>query len=188
MIVEFIIPTYNRKYPLGSILASLIAQTNGDWGAHVVIDDPEQTIADDVLEIFNDNRIKKTHLDKRYKDWGNTPREYGKQQSNANYVIMTGDDNYYTPNLVKELKLAAKDNPGMIYWDMVHSHYKYSYFKCTPVINCIDIGAFATRTDLAKEIVLTTTFAADGEFVRDFIKKFPLESLVKIDKVLFVHN
>ena len=186
--VEFILPTYNRKYELGAALASLIAQTDGDWIANVVIDSPEETIADTVLEVFTDNRIKKTHLEKRRNDWGHTPREIGKQMSEAEYVIMGRDDNYYTPNFVSELKKVANTHPGMIYWDMVHSHYNYSYFKCSPAFNQIDIGAFATRTDLAQQIKLGTHYAADGTFVEDFKKKFPKEEIVKINKVLYVHN
>ena len=42
--VEFIIPTYNRHEPLISMLASLKAQTDGDWKANVVVD------AQDVIE------------------------------------------------------------------------------------------------------------------------------------------
>ena len=115
-------------------------------------------------------------------------REIAKQASSADYIIMTCDDNYYTPNLVAELKAVIKDNPGMIYWDMIHSHAQYHYFNCYPSINHIDMGAFATRIDLAKQIHLNTTFAADGEIVEDFKKKFLHERIVKIDKVLFVHN
>ena len=101
---------------------------------------------------------------------------------------MSGDDNYYVPTFVSELKKAAVNSPGMIFWDMVHSHYGYSYFNCRPFFNQIDMGAFATRTDLAKKIKLGKGFAADGTYVEDFKKKFPKEKLTKINKVLFVHN
>jgi hypothetical protein len=101
---------------------------------------------------------------------------------------MTGDDNYYVPTFVKELKGAVKDSPGMVYWDMVHSHYDYQLFICSPGFNQIDIGAFATRSDLAKQIKLNTSYAADGEFVEEFKLKFPSEKIVKINKVLYVHN
>ena len=162
MLIEFIIPTYNRKEPLKSMLASIIAQTDGDWGIHVLIDNPDETFADSIIQSFDDKRIKKTHMDKRY--------------------------NYYTPNFVYELREAAKNKPGMIYWDMIHSHYNYSYFKCEPHTHQIDMGAFATRSDLAKQIKLKTNFAADGDYVEDFKKILPLAKIKKIDKVLFVHN
>lgn len=189
MFVEFIIPTYNRINPLKCMLASLIAQTDNDWEANVVIDDPEGTDMLNVVKEFNDPRIKATFMDKRYNDWGHTPREFGKQMSEAEYIIMTGDDNYYTPNFVYELKLACDlTNPGMVYWDMVHSHYQYAYFQCTPAVGQIDMGAFATRNDLAKQIFLGIRYDADGWFVHQFTQKFPQETIKKINKVLFVHN
>ena len=188
MKVEFLISTYNRNNLLRCMLASLVAQSDGDWIAHVVIDNPDSLVEQSMKESIDDDRIKYTRLEERYNDWGHTPHQLYKQKCTADYIVMTNDDNYYVPTFVKELKLAAKDSPGIVYWDMVHSHYNYQYFKCTPVINCIDIGAFATRTDLAKEVVLGTMYDADGHFIRDFRKKFPSVKLVKIDKILFVHN
>lgn len=189
MFVEIIIPTYKRYAPLKSLLASLEAQTDEDWIATIIIDDefPRIDILD-VLKNFDKSKINWTYTGKRYNDYGHTPREMVKQRSHADYVIMTGDDNYYTPNLIKEVKEAAINTPGLIYWDMVHSHYNYQYFKCSPYTHQIDMGAFATRTDLAKQIHLNSGFAADGDFIEDFKKKFPLERKVKINKVLFVHN
>ena len=186
--VEFIIPTYNRHAPLISMLASLKAQTDDDWKANVVVDNTQSERISGIVESFNDPRIYCTFMDKRYNDWGHTPREFGKQMSDAKYIIMTGDDNYYTPNFVFELQYWSFKKPGMIYCDMVHSHYNYHYFKCSPGMNQIDMGAFATRRDLAQQIYLGTAYAADGEFIETFKKKFPRESIVRIDRVLFVHN
>jgi glycosyltransferase involved in cell wall biosynthesis len=188
MLVEFIIPTYDRKFPLASLLASLLAQTNENWKATVIQDGIDGDYCFKLIREIGDKRISVYSTPKRYNDWGHSLREIGKQNSKADYVIMTGDDNYYMPTLVQELKNATINQPGMVYWDMVHSHYNYQYFKCTPAYNQIDMGAFATRTDLAKQIKLNTSYAADGEFVRDFNAKFPFEKKVKIEKVLFVHN
>jgi glycosyltransferase involved in cell wall biosynthesis len=189
MLVEFIIPTYHRPAPLASMIASLVAQTDGQWEANVVIDGTDHL--DEILEIinrFNDSRIKHTVTDKRYNDWGHTPRELGKQMSTAEYIIMTGDDNYYTPNFVAEIRPLCEKNVGMVYWDMVHSHYDYAYFKCAPVTGQIDMGAFATRRDLAQQIKLSLRYDADGLFVENFKEKFPKQNISKIDKILFVHN
>ena len=186
--VEFIIPTFNRREPLMVMLSSLLAQRDKDWSAHVVVDTPEQTVADEIVKMFNDPRIKISHLEKRWNNWGHTPREIGKQQSESEYVIMTGDDNYYTPNFVNELKAATKNKPKMIYWDMVHSHFGYLYLKCEFRTNAVDMGAFATRNDISKQITLKTNYAADGDYVEEFKKRFPKDKVVKINKVLFVHN
>ncbi len=190
--VDIIIPTYFRPEPLNCMLASLMCQTDKDWNATIMIDniceDEKAITIISLIEKFEDKRIQYFVTGKRYNDWGHTPREMGKQMSEADYTILTGDDNYYTPNFVAELKIAAISKPGMIYWDMVHSHYNYAFFQCQPAYNQIDMGAFATRSDLAKQIKLNTSYAADGEYVRDFNEKFPQEQKIKINKCLFVHN
>lgn len=188
MLVDFIIPTYNRPAPLKAMLASLVAQKNGSWRANVVIDNPEDVDNVKLVESFGDDRIRWTKMDKRYNDWGHTPRELGKQMSECQYIIMTGDDNYYTPNFVNELEIHSEMDYGMLYWDMVHSHYDYTYFECIPAVNRIDMGAFATRRDLAQQIELGKEYAADGLYVEKFKQQFPRERIVKIPKVLFVHN
>jgi glycosyltransferase involved in cell wall biosynthesis len=184
MIVDFIIPTYNRIKELKSMLYSLLAQTNPNWVANVVIDNNIDEF--NQIDIVKDERIKYTLLDKRYNDWGHMPREFGKQNSNAKYIIMTGDDNYYTPNFVEELNKASESNPALIYWDMVHSHYDYQFFKCSPRFNQIDIGAFAIRNDVGKNIILGKEYAADGYFIEKVIQSY--QDHIKIDKVLYVHN
>ena len=191
--LDVIIPTYSRIEPLRCMLASLMAQTDGDWTANVIIDNEmgnTTSIMHDLLmfHIEYNKRIQISFSGKRYNDFGHTPREIGKQQSTADYCLLTGDDNYYTPNFVEELKKAAVNKPGMIYWDMVHSHYNYQFFECHPHTHQIDMGAFATRNDLAKQIKLGTRMQADGDFVEEFNVKFPFEKKVKINKILFVHN
>jgi hypothetical protein len=170
------------------MLSSLVAQTDIDWKANVVIDNPEGHDLMKIVNSFEDDRIKGTFMDKRYNDFGHTPRQFGKQLSNADYIIMTGDDNYYTPNFIHELRIASKNKPGIIYWDMVHSHFHYAYFKCALANGQIDIGAFATRNDIAKQIDLGVRYDADGWFVEKFKQQFANEEVIKIDKVLFVHN
>lgn len=174
--VEFIIPTYDRIYPLKSMLSSLMAQTDGDWSANVVIDDVKNDEITNLIKEFKDNRIYFTFAGKRYNDFGHTPREIGKNMSIAEYIILTGDDNYYTPNFVEELKKNSKNNPIMIYWDMVHNHKHYatdshySYWK-TLLVNCgIDMGSFATKGNVLKKYTLeNNNFCADGKLVENIL-------------------
>jgi len=165
------------------MLASLVTQTSPNWIATVIVDDIESARG-----VYGSDKIRLQFTGRRYNDWGHTPREIGKQASTADYIIMTGDDNYYVPTFVEELEKATIENPGIIYWDMIHNHYNYSYFKCSLFLGHIDIGAFATRRDIAQQIKLGTSYAADGHFIGEFNERFPNEKKVKIEKVLFVHN
>jgi hypothetical protein len=170
------------------MLQSLLCQTISDWSANIIIDNPDDSSIVDLVKSFSDPRIRYYKLDQRYNDFGHTPRNIGKQISNSKYIIMTGDDNYYVPTTVYELSLLSEQNAGMIYWDMIHSHYDYKYFQCSPFLNRIDMGSFATRSDLAHQINLGSEYAADGLFVEKFKTLFPYEQILYIPKVLFVHN
>ena len=188
-IIDFIIPTFDRNKELISMLSSLNAQTEDNWRATVISDGEKNPNTARIVESFNNPRIIHKVLDKRYNDWGHTPRDVGKQLSSSDYIIMTGDDNYYMPILIAEInKVISGHDADFIYWDMVHSHYDYSYFKCFPSMNRIDMGSFAFKSELGKQIHLGNSYAADGLFVNEFKTKFPSANIVKIEKVLFVHN
>lgn len=188
--VDFIIPTYQRYDQLRCMLYSLIAQYDPDWSAQVIIDDIENNTIVNIIKNINDNRISYTFTGQRYNDWGHTPREIGKQQSNSQYIIMTGDDNYYTPTTVSEIKQATNINslPALVYWDMIHSHFNYKLLECKLMFDHIDMGAFATRNDIAKTIKLDNTFTADGMFIHNLLTRYNDELKIKIPKVLFIHN
>jgi len=192
--VDIIIPTFNRYNLLKCMLYSLIAQYDPDWTATVVIDNVETSEESitiiDVIKQISDSRIRYINTDRQYNDWGHTPREIGKQQSESQYIIMTGDDNYYVPTLVNELKVVAREHntPSLIYWDMIHSHFNYALLKCQLIFDQIDMGAFATRRDVAQKIKLNNTYTADGWFIHDLNTLFENEDKIKINKVLFTHN
>jgi hypothetical protein len=190
MLVDFIVPTHYRINELRLMLSSLKAQQCDEWIATVMIDNVYCKEIEQLVHSFCDDRIRYFYMDKRYDDWGHTPRQIGKQLSKCKYVIMTGDDNYYTPNTVSEIKNIADDygDPEFIYWNMIHSHYNYAFFDCRVAFNHIDMGAFATRNDIAKSIKLSTIYAADGVFVDDINRLYSNAKKIKIDKVLFVHN
>ena len=200
--VDIIIPTFNRYNLLKCMLYSLIAQYDPDWTATVVIDNietsEESNTIIDIIKQISDSRIRYINTDRQYNDWGHTPREIGKQQSESQYIIMTGDDNYYVPTLVGELKKVAEDNsiPALMYWNMVHNYWDYDERPCALHVGCIDMGAFATRRDLAQQIKLPTCYCADAHFIgmlKDYLAEHDTtyvesENFIHINKTLFVHN
>lgn len=186
--IDFIIPTFNRYNEVQEMLGSLIVQTADNWRATVVIDNEADDLMLEILAPLDHPNIRHMFTGRRFNDWGHTPREIGKQASDCDYIVMTGDDNYYMPVLVEELNKVMESDPDFIYWDMVHSHYDYQPFVCQPFFNQIDMGAFAFKADKGKQVALETTYAADGTFVENFRQRFPDASYLKINKVLFVHN
>lgn len=192
MILEFIIPTFDRVNNLSGILFSLINQSNKNWNAHVVIDNVYSQIYDDVVNIFEkENRIKFTYIDGPHRDFGHTPRNYGLKNSSSDWVVMTGDDNYYVPSFVDEIMKAIDNDARFVYCDMIHNGYDYKMFECHHSSHHIDIGNMVMRTDLAKDFELNTNkIDADGIFCNDYINKHckNKENIKKINKILYVHN
>lgn len=192
MILEFIIPTYDRIDNLNGALFSLINQTNKNWIAHVVVDNKYSPMHDDIVNRFEkENRIKFSFIDGPHKDFGHTPRNYGLKNSSSDWVVMTGDDNYYVPSFVDEVMKAIDSNVRFVYCDMIHNGYDYKMFECHHSSHHIDIGNMVMRTDLAKDFELKTNkIDADGIFCNDYINEHckKEENVKKINKILYVHN
>ena len=191
MKIEFIIPTYNRPKELITIISSIRCQTNDNWKIHVIADGVYDGY-EDVKKMFSeDNKIKFSELETNSNDWGHTPRNYGLEHATEEWVVMTGDDNYYVPIFVDEfLKSSNFEDVNFVYCDMVHnwSSNEYVYLRTTPVLNNIDIGCYMTKTTLSKQLKLDTRMSnADGKFVMEYNQKFGNKTL-KINKILYVHN
>ena len=81
-----------------------------------------------IKKIFsNIDKIKFTELPGPHNDWGHTPRQFGLDNASEEWVVMSGDDNYYTPNFVSEFTSKMDNTTNFIYCDMLHNHFKYSY-------------------------------------------------------------
>ena len=193
MKIEFIIPTYARVNHLITIIGSLMAQSNPNWTAHVVADCPPEEIQDamkTIVEFFNDDRIKLTILPERHNDWGHTPRQYGLDNATEEWVVMTGEDNYYVPHFV-DIMLEESKNQHFVYCDMVHNWTNKQYIPILSKLQLgkIDIGSFMTKTNMAQKIKLKKEHEwADWFFVQEFQNKYKMAKYKKVNRVLYVHN
>lgn len=192
MKIEFIIPTYNRPEKLMTIISSIRSQSVDAWKIHVVADALYDGY-DEVKNFFiNDPRIRFSELNGPHKDWGHTARNYGLQEATEEWVVMTGDDNYYVPVFCEIFLQSIEGHPNVnfVYCNMVHNWVNNDYIpiRSIPQINGIDIGNFMSKTVNSKQLKLDINVAdADGRFVEEYLQKFPAESL-HIDKLLYVHN
>lgn len=194
MNIDFIIPTYKRPEHLVTVLGSLMAQSSNRWRAHVVVDgSPEEILVrlKQIETFFNDDRIRWTYLDSCHKDWGHTPRQVGVDDSKEQWVVMTGEDNYYTPVFVEEVLNVITPKVHFIYTDMVHNWVNKQYYpiKTSIEFGKIDMGCYVTRTKYAKQVRLKTEHEwADWYFVEDYLDKFKDGKTKKVEKVIYVHN
>jgi glycosyltransferase involved in cell wall biosynthesis len=191
-VIEFIIPTYNRADNLVSILYSLISQTNKNWKAHVIIDNNSTILFDKVIDLLKDeHRIKFTCINGPHNDCGHTPRNYGLENASEEWIVMTGDDNYYIPTFVSEVFNIIDEDTKFVYCDMIHNGYDYQFFNTHHSSHNIDIGNMIMKTELAKQFRLDATrLDADGVFCGEYINtNCKKESTIKkINKILYVHN
>lgn len=193
MKIEFVIPTYNRVNHLTTMIGSLKSQSNPNWVAHIVADCPDDEIVEQMktmVTFFNDERIRLTVLDKRYNDWGHTPRQYGVDNATEEWVVMTGEDNYYVPEFV-DIMLSESEHQHFVYCDMVHNWIDRAYVPLMSKLQLgrIDIGSFMCKTNMAKKIKLKLDQEwADWYFVEEFMTKFKAAKMKKVNRLLYVHN
>jgi glycosyltransferase involved in cell wall biosynthesis len=191
--IEFIIPTYNRTEHLFTIVCSILAQTNPNWKIHIVGDNiPNENLErlHYFLNVLKDNRIRFTNLEKRYNDWGHTPRNYGLEHATEDWVVMTGEDNYYTPVFVDNFLDSVDDDTHFVFCNMVHNWTNYQYYAvdCAPEYGRIDIGNFMSKRKYAKQLKLRTDIAqSDYLFVEEYLNKFK-GTIKKVPKFLYLHN
>lgn len=201
MKIEFIIPTYQRIDHLRTILCSLLAQTNPNWIAHVVGDCPPDNINSDIITFIrhlNDDRIRYRRLDKRYNDWGHTPRNYGLDNllcEHSDLVVMTGEDNYYMPTFVENFLNEAKEPlANFFFCSFIHNQANMGKFyypiKAQLEKGKIDIGCYAFRKFLSEGVRLDTKMMeADWQFIVDLVDKHgDIVNAVYLDETLYVHN
>ena len=81
-----------------------------------------------------------------------------------------------------------KTGNDFIYWDSIHNHFDWGILKSEMKANCIDWGNFAIKTDIAKMVGINQPeySGADAAFVEDVYPH--LKSIIKIDKILTIHN
>jgi glycosyltransferase involved in cell wall biosynthesis len=190
--IEFIIPTYNRPNQLMGVISSIFSQRSDKWKVHVVADAPYDGYQKVKDYFVGDERIKFSELEGPHKDWGHTPRNYGLEHATEDWVVMSGDDNYYMPVFVDHfLEVGEKGGVHFVYCDMIHNwvNSEYHHIKSQPRYGAIDIGNFMAKRENAQKLRLDITkVAADAIFVEDYLKKFNREGVRYIPKPLYVHN
>ena len=165
--IEFIIPTYNRTELLFTTVCSIISQTNPNWTIHIVgdnIPEPNLDRLKSFLNFINDDRIKLTNLPERYNDWGHTPRNYGVEHATSEWVIMTGEDNYYCPEFVDQM-LQQCNGQHFVYCDMVHNWMNKEYI---PIKSKLESNLHDMLSGIDDDkIILSLFLSGSGYFGKD---------------------
>ena len=193
---NMVVPTFNGGAKLEVFINCFLAQSSDDWQL-TVISDGREPETEKIMEKYPQDNISYHYLDVRYNDWGHTPREYGIYQSDAEWTLMSGFDNYYVPTFIEEFGKAAKTSDcDFIFCDFITNHVigggSYNgHIDSKLLCGSIDIGNFTVRTPLLKEVGFKSrAYAADWELVDSLIPVIEKRGthILKIEQVLYVHN
>jgi len=188
--IEFIIPTHESPKYIMLMLYCLQCQTNDNWTAHVIADGDYKGYNDVKSHFESVEKIRFSMIDGPNKDWGHTPRNYGLKHLTQEWVVMTGQDNYYAPTFVEVFLGSANDQQvNFVYCDMIHNHFGRQYVKSTIKRGQIDIGNFMCRSKYASEMQLDVKdYGADFLFIEKYLNLSAPGKMAHIPAGLYVHN
>jgi len=194
---------YERFNEMKIFVQSWINQTEKNWKLTVIHDgnNPEFIRLMESYKAIDPDRIDFFCTDIRYNDYGHTLRDIGLKRLDSGYVLLTNADNYFIPKAVEFINqslFGAVKMPDVIIFDMVHSHShsnrgrkqpSYTYFNVDYKRCAIDISAAVVRCDLANAVGFRDkSHDGDATYFEDLKKEKEDLHIVKIPRVLFVHN
>jgi len=216
--ITIICVSYKRYQQINVLINSLLCQTLSNWKLLVIHDGHDARMGREIKRYTTEHpNIKYMETDRRYNDYGHSLREIGIKMAETPYIMITNDDNYYTPKFLEYMFETINEHnldivlcnfvsshdfsflekpPSEIYTNVLQSpdgkyvQLAYNVINSIPRKHCVDIGNFIVKTPLAKQAGFRDkSSAGDGTFVEDIMS---LNSgrirAGKVHKVLFVHN
>lgn len=198
--ISIIVVAYKRYKEIAVLIHSFLAQTVQDFKLHIIHDGYDGRM-DKLLKPYKKqypHLIDYEFTKHRYNDYGHSLRDIGIQKATGDYILLTNDDNYYCPKFVEYMNAALKEEQAdVVLFDMIHSHSNpggraqppYCFFETAPQRFSVDIGCFIVRTPLAKQVGFRDkTHDGDATYFEDIMGLVPTPHLIKVPRVLLVHN
>ena len=184
--ITFVATAYNEYYDPYMFISSLLLQTNKNWKCIIYCDGQNSHISN-IVNQFNDDRIKYTFSEKNTGFWGHFNRIDSLNMIDTDFFIQTSVQDYYLPNTV-DLILKYSDY-DFIHFNCIHNHFEYEILDTLPHIGDIDWGCYAVKTAVGKSIGISRPeySGCDGLFAEE-LAKIPDIKIMKIHKILTVHN
>ena len=192
--IQIIAVAYNRPIQLRTLIDCFLVQTDPRWNLHIVYDGPAPDIIQEIMGLYEDNRINFYCSQKRNGCYGHPNRRKALEKlkgDDSDFVLLTNDDNYYVPVFVEQMLQAATRTVGIVSCNTVHSHFQYKVHESRLIENGIDMGAFIVRYPIAKNIGFKyDDFSADGKYAVECAEacRACRMEVVHIPKPYFVHN
>jgi len=193
-VLKVIVVAYKRVIPLRMLIDCFMVQTSPSWELHIIHDGPAPDEVCEVIGLYDDKRVNWYQSAKREGKYGHPNRKKMLQNvkaGNDDFILITNDDNLYTPIFVQKILDNATKSIGLIYCNMLHNYYSYDVLNTQLKINLIDMGAFVVRADIAKKVGFNSTkFEADGIYAEECAKYCTDHKyrIIKLENILFIHN
>ena len=192
--LDIVAVTYAHTHVLDGFIACMRAQTSECWRLHIVHDGPAPELRARLSRRGElDDQVRFHETLRRDNCWGHTSRRWAlRELVTHEQVLLTNADNYYMPCMVKQVTSRTED---FVWWDIIHSYEtsvnhnssSYGLMRTRLAPACIDMGAVAVRTRLARQIGFKYKHStADWTYFEEILATEP--SVHKINKVMMVHN
>ena len=188
-LISFIAPVYNF-YPI--MVDSVLLQSYKNVEVVLVHDgEPDDITKAIIQEKLKDARVKYLETDRRYNDWGHTPRDLGLKSltEKSDFVVISGGDNYYAPGYCTELLAIMTEECLGVYCNCVHDKLNWITLDTRLEGGYIDGGCIMVKTSIAKEVGwFSRGYAADWHYILALKEKYGNDKFLKVNKTLFMHN
>jgi len=186
--ITFIATSHDETYESHLFISSLKLQTNNNWKCIIYNDGPNEYIKNVVNE-FNDHRIRYFDSEKPNGFWGHYNRRKSLEYVDTEFLIQTSIQDYYIPTAVDELSKSSVMDNDLILFNCLHNHFNYRTLNSTPKIAHVDWGCHMIRTNISKIVGIENPESptCDGLFVEKCME-YPNIKYYKLDKILTVHN
>jgi len=208
MHIDIVAVTYHQDIGLKCFINSVKCQTNPNWKLHIIHDGEDDYFHNMKKDLedngyLNDKIIYDCKPQKADNPWGHESRDYGMEKYiksvDDRYLIHTNCDNYLVPVMIDLIldSLADYSHCDFLYWDCVHSHDnyhldppgKYGHLRSLLQEAYIDMGCVAIKNSIAKSNGFKyNNKNADWFYFSDILQKVDQMNVLKLNKILYVHN
>ena len=143
------------------------------------------------MELVNDDRIEYLETPVRMNNWGHQHRRDYLNTVESEFVLITNSDNYLVPTFLEYMLRPLKNGYIASYCSqMVHSYKAWQVIECSMKRGYVDCSGVLIKTEAAKKVGWNniTDHSADWLFFEDLIRRFGINSFVKVNGCLLIHN
>ncbi len=208
--VAIVCPAFER-FP--EIISAMVCQTYRDWELLLIHNGPESGYIKKILTAINDDRIKFIETETNTGTWGHVNRKWaldeikaGRMAKDAEYVLITNDDNYHVPGALDLYLRTFAEKPHVVAvycGGIVHNYWAvdparggnrgtgWESRKTDLRKGDIDCAAVMVRKDVACQVgwQQPEIEASDWTYFSNILNLYPADKYwAKVEGNLLVHN